>query len=63
MIVPSSKHNISEVTLNSYRYVSILHMKSIGINDFTNYQCVSKNTIGKSEETIELFGKCSLQTV
>ena len=55
MIVPSIKYNISEVSLNSYSYVSTLHMRSIDVQDFAEYECVSKNTIGKSEETIELY--------
>ena len=55
MIVPSAKYNISVATINSFSFSSVLHMKSIDATDFAEYQCVSKNTIGKSEETIELY--------
>lgn len=36
MIVPSSRHNISEVTLSNYQYTSTLYMKSIRKEDFTD---------------------------
>ena len=57
MIVPSLKYNISEVSLNDYHFVSTLHIKSLNKNDFAQYVCVAKNTIGKSEEMIKIYGK------
>ena len=56
MIVPSMKYNISEVSLNDYHFVSTLHIKSLNKNDFAQYVCVAKNTIGKSEEMIKIYG-------
>jgi len=55
MIVPSMKYNISEVSLNDYHFVSTLHIKSLNKNDFAQYVCVAKNTIGKSEEMIKIY--------
>ena len=57
MIVPSSKYNISDEVINDYQFVSTLLIKSLNKNDFAQYVCVAKNTIGKSEETIKIYGK------
>ena len=57
MLVPGGKHNITEVRLNPYRYMSVLRMTSLEAHDFDEYQCVSKNTVGMSEEIIKIFGK------
>ena len=57
MIVPSSKYNISDEVLSNYQFVSTLLIKSLNKNDFAQYVCVAKNTIGKSEETIKIYGK------
>ena len=57
MIVPSSKYNISDQVLSDYRVVSTLLIKSLNKIDFAQYVCVAKNTIGKSEETIKIYGK------
>ena len=57
MIVPSSKYNISDQVLSDYRVVSTLLIKSLNKIDFAQYVCVAKNTIGKSEEIIKIYGK------
>ena len=54
MIVPSLKYNISDQILSDYQFVSTLHIKSLKKDDFAQYICVAKNTIGKSEETIKI---------
>ena len=62
MIVPSMKYNISEVSLNDYHFVSTLHIKSLNKNDFAQYVCVAKNTIGKSEIfSVTFIGKDKVQ--
>ena len=63
MIVPSMKYNISEVSLNDYHFVSTLHIKSLNKNDFAQYVCVAKNTIGKSEEMIKIYGNFCIPTL
>lgn len=55
MIVPSVKYNISEESINDYQFVSTLHIKSLNADDFAQYICVAKNTIGKSEELIKIY--------
>ena len=55
MLVPSPKYNVTEISLNPYRYVSVLRMTSLQPDDFDEYKCVSKNTIGKSEAVIDVF--------
>ena len=57
MLVPSPKYNVEEIKLNPYRYVSVLRMTSLEIDDFDEYKCVSENTIGKSEAVINVYGK------
>ena len=57
MIVPSKKYNISEICLNDYHIVNTLHISNLNRNDFSQYVCVAKNTIGKSEEIIKIYGK------
>ena len=57
MIVPSLKYNISDQVLSDYQVVSTLLIKSLNKIDFAQYVCVAKNTIGKSEESIKLYGK------
>ena len=57
MIVPSLKYNISDQVLSDYRVVSTLLIKSLNKIDFAQYVCVAKNTIGKSEESIKIYGK------
>ena len=54
MIVPSLKYNISDQVLSDYQFVSTLHIKSLNKEDFAQYVCVAKNTIGKSEEMIKI---------
>lgn len=56
MIVPSIKYNISDEALSEYEFVSTLHIKSLNKDDFAQYVCVAKNTIGKSEENIKIYG-------
>ena len=64
MIVPSIKYNISDQSISDYQFVSTLHIKSLNKDDFAQYVCVAKNTIGKSEELIKIYGniffKCNL---
>ena len=57
MLVPSLKYNVEEIKLNAYRYVSILRMESLELDDFDEYKCVSENTIGRSEARINVYGK------
>ena len=61
MIVPSLKYNISEISLNDYQFLSTLHISGLTKNDFSQYVCVAKNTIGKSEEMIKIYGKFASQ--
>ena len=56
MIVPSIKYNISDQSISDYQFVSTLHIKSLNKDDFAQYVCVAKNTIGKSEELIKIYG-------
>ncbi|CAB4063593.1 HNT [Lepeophtheirus salmonis] len=55
MIVPNSKYQIVERDQNSYRSTSTLIIKKLEKSDFSEFECVSKNTIGQSEETIKLY--------
>ena len=57
MIVPSLKYNISDQVLSDYQVVSTLLIRNLNKNDFAQYVCVAKNTIGKSEESIKIYGK------
>ena len=57
MIVPSLKYNISDQVLSDYQVVSTLIIRNLNKNDFVQYVCVAKNTIGKSEESIKIYGK------
>ena len=59
MIVPSLKYNISDQVLSDYQVVSTLLIRNLNKNDFAQYVCVAKNTIGKSEESIKIYGKKS----
>ena len=61
MIVPSLKYNISDQVLSDYQVVSTLLIRNLNKNDFVQYVCVAKNTIGKSEESIKIYGKKSKQ--
>lgn len=61
MIVPGLKYNISEEHINDYQVVSTLQIKSLNREDFAQYICVAKNTIGKSEETIKIYGNFDLK--
>ncbi len=55
MIVPSTKYNITEES-RDYRFVSTLRIKSLAKEDFGEYVCVAKNTIGKNEAVIKIYG-------
>ena len=57
MIVPSLKYNISDQVLSDYQVVSTLLIRNLNKNDFAQYVCVAKNTIGKSVESIKIYGK------
>ena len=61
MIVPSLKYNISDQVLSDYQVVSTLLIRNLNKNDFAQYVCVAKNTIGKSKESIKIYGKKSKQ--
>ena len=61
MIVPSLKYNISDQVLSDYQVVSTLLIRNLNKNDFAQYVCVAKNTIGESEESIKIYGKKSKQ--
>lgn len=54
MLVPGTKYNITERSINGYTIVNTLQMRSIDVEDYGEYSCVSKNTIGQSEESIEM---------
>ena len=57
MIVPSSKYKISDQVLSDYQVFSTLLIRNLNKNDFAQYVCVAKNTIGKSVESIKIYGK------
>ena len=61
MIVPSLKYNISDQVLSDYQVFSTLLIRNLNKNDFAQYVCVAKNTIGKSVESIKIYGKKSKQ--
>ena len=56
MILASSDVKMVEKKVNHFRRKVQLRMRSVGRNDFHAYKCVAKNTIGKSEEAIDVFG-------
>ena len=57
MLVPSTKYNVEEIELSSYRYISILRMSALEADDFDEYKCVSENTIGRSGAVMNVYGK------
>ena len=61
MIGSSLKYNISEVSVNDYKFVITLHINNLKKNDFVPYVCVAKNTIGKSEEMVKIYGNLSIK--
>lgn len=44
---------------NGYKTQMRLTINSVTAQDYGNYRCVSKNSLGDSEGTIQLFGKFS----
>lgn len=51
----SSKETLLE---NVYRVVMKLTIRPMRPDDFGVYKCVAKNSLGESEETITVDGKC-----
>lgn len=37
-----------------------LTVRSLQLGDFGNYRCISKNSLGETEGSIRLYGKCVL---
>lgn len=56
MLLPSKKHG-TETTENSYRAHMKLTIRNLQTDDFGNYRCVSKNSLGETEGSIRLYGK------
>lgn len=56
MLLPSKKHG-TETAENSYRAHMKLTVRNLQAEDFGNYRCVSKNSLGETEGSIRLYGK------
>lgn len=43
---------------STYKTDMTLRIKSIGPNDFGNFRCIAKNSLGETDSTIKLYSKC-----
>lgn len=59
MLFPSKKYTTADAE-NSYRIHMRLTIKDLGLSDFGNYKCISKNSLGETEGSIRLYGQCPL---
>ena len=57
MILASPDVKMVEKKVNHFRRKVQLRMRHVRKNDFHAYKCVAKNTIGKSEKAIDVFGE------
>ena len=62
MINSNEKYQLNEIHLNEFRYHIKLSIRNISKSDLTNYTCFSKNFIGESENSIQIYG-ISYETV
>uniref|UniRef100_A0A1B0G2N2 Ig-like domain-containing protein n=1 Tax=Glossina morsitans morsitans TaxID=37546 RepID=A0A1B0G2N2_GLOMM len=60
MIIAGERYVLTEKEVNMYAVEMILHIKRLQSTDFGGYKCISKNSIGDTEGTIRLYGKCNL---
>lgn len=61
MIVNSDKFKMSN-TENSYKVNMKLVIKKISSDDFGTYRCYAKNSLGSTQGSIRIYGKCSSST-
>lgn len=59
MLFPSKKYATADAE-NSYRIHMRLTIRDLGLSDFGNYKCISKNSLGETEGSIRLYGQCPL---
>ena len=57
MLVASRNIKIMEKKVNNFRRKIQLRIKQTTEETFQSYLCVAKNTIGKTRERIDVFGK------
>lgn len=55
MLLPTKKYG-TETMENSYRSHMKLTVRNLQTNDFGNYRCISKNSLGETEGSIRLYG-------
>lgn len=56
MLLPTKKY-VTDISENSYRAHMRLTVRSLQAQDFGNYRCISKNSLGETEGSIRLYGK------
>ncbi|XP_018326046.2 lachesin [Agrilus planipennis] len=54
MLLPTKKYG-TETTENSYRTYMKLTVRNLQKDDFGNYRCISKNSLGETEGSIRLY--------
>uniref|UniRef100_T1GPV3 Ig-like domain-containing protein n=1 Tax=Megaselia scalaris TaxID=36166 RepID=T1GPV3_MEGSC len=54
MVLPNKKYK-TEYTENSYRAHMKLTIKNLHKEDFGNYRCISKNSLGETEGSIRVY--------
>lgn len=59
MLLPNKKYGTENME-NSYRAHMKLTVRNLQTGDFGNYRCISKNSLGETEGSIRLYGKCFL---
>ncbi|KAK4881543.1 hypothetical protein RN001_004862 [Aquatica leii] len=63
-IVPENeKFHIERIENQSYKIHMKLTIKNISQIDYGSYQCISKNTIGEAEETVQLYRNAHNSTI
>lgn len=57
MLFPGSKHNLI-ITENGYKSHMKLTITSLSLKDYGSYKCMTKNSLGESEGSMRIYGKC-----
>ena len=57
MVLSTSRHRTDDKHHSNYKLDSRLHIRNLQPSDFGAYRCVSKNSLGETEGSIQLYGK------
>jgi neurotrimin len=57
MVLNTARHRTEEQHHSNYKLDSRLLIKNLQREDFGNYKCLSKNSLGENEGSIMIYGK------